>query len=314
MKHISPTTMEILQNRFEKRFKQNTPISNITTSRVGGNAHTLITINDSNELAETVTFLWENEIPFRLVGAGSNVLFADEPFDGVILHNKAKAVKIDANPENPTIWAETGANLGMVGRKAALAGVSGLEWAAAIPGTVGGAVYGNAGAHGGDVNASLLLAEILQHGKGRVKWTSEDMAFAYRSSKIKRDPGKAIILSASFRGTLDDPEAIQERMQKNVAHRKKTQPPGASTGSTFKNPEGDYAGRLIEACGLKGTQIGGVKVSELHGNFFVNYENAAAEDYWQLIQLVRKTVYEKFNVKLELEIEPIGFKTNIEGA
>jgi UDP-N-acetylmuramate dehydrogenase len=237
-----------------------------------------------------------------VVGAGSNLLFSDQP-QGVILLNRAKAIKIEAQ----TVWAESGANIGLTARKAALAGLSGLEWAAAIPGTVGGAVYGNAGAHGGDTQGSLLVAEILQQGKDRQNWPCKKLAYAYRSSILKRQNLQAVILSATFSCVPESPQTVQDQMQQYTHHRRRTQPPGASMGSMFKNPVGDYAGRLIEAAGLKGKQIGGVKVSDVHANFFVNTEHATAQDIWQLAQFVQEKVYQQFNVQLELEIETVGF-------
>jgi UDP-N-acetylmuramate dehydrogenase len=197
----------------------------------------------------------------------------------------------------------------MVARKAALAGLSGLEWASTIPGTVGGAVYGNAGAHGGDISGSLVLAEILQHESNSNFWPGVEMQFSYRSSILKKTPGKAVILSARFSGQQEDPLLINQRMDLFKKQRRNTQPPGASMGSMFKNPTGDYAGRMIEAAGLKGTRVGGVTVSPVHANFFVNNEQATANDIWKLIQLVRTKVYQQFNVSLELEIETIGFST-----
>ncbi len=221
--------------------------------------------------------------------------------------NKAKLIKINLQSLQPTVWAESGANFGLVARKAALAGLSGLEWAATIPGTIGGAVYGNAGAHGGDMSGNLLVAEILQQGKEPANWSCEKMAYTYRSSFLKRENIQAVILSATFSCSPALPKTVQDRMQQFSEYRRSTQPPGASMGSMFKNPAGDYAGRLIEAAGLKGKQIGGAKVSEIHANFFVNSENATAQDIWQLAQFVQEKVYQQFNVRLALEVEPVGF-------
>jgi len=304
---FTPSVLDELTQRFGKRLLTQAPLSNLTSARVGGAAAYLVTIQNGDELAQTVQLCWENRLPYRILGAGSNMLFSDDGFDGLILLNKAKAIRILEDPQQPMVWAESGANFGLVARKAALAGLSGLEWAAAVPGTVGGAVYGNAGAHGGDIAGSLVVAEILQQGQQKQSWSCEDFAYAYRSSILKRGTQPTLILSATFKCTPDDPDAVQDRMKQYSEHRRRTQPPGASMGSMFKNPVGDYAGRLIEAAGLKGRQVGGVKVSEVHANFFVNQAQATAEDIWTLIQIVQKTVAEKFNVQLELEIEPVGF-------
>lgn len=304
---ISPALQKILSERFGTRLQENVSLADLTTARVGGLARRLITIHNRDELAETAQLLWDYETSFRVLGGGSNVLFSDQAYPGIILLNKAKLIKINADPSPPLLWAESGANFGLAARKAALSGLSGLEWAAAIPGTIGGAVYGNAGAHGGDIQGSLLVAEILQQGKQRESWSCEKLAYTYRSSILKRQNLQAVILSASFICTLELPKTVQDRMRQCSDHRRRTQPPGASMGSMFKNPVGDYAGRLIEAAGLKGKQIGGVKVSEVHANFFVNTDQATAQDIWQLAQFVQEKVYQQFNVQLELEVEPVGF-------
>jgi hypothetical protein len=166
--------------------------------------------------------------------------------------------------------------------------------------------HDNAGAFGSNTHASLVLVEILHRTKGYLSLTSEEMGYAYRSSALKRQPGEAVILRAFFVVKPGDPALIESTMREFSEHRRASQPTGPSTGSTFKNPPGDFAGRLIEAAGLKGTRIGGVAISELHGNFFINDGTATAQDYYDLIQLVKKTVFEQFSVSLETEIEIIG--------
>jgi len=307
MKKNTQQITELLQEQFSNKLQTEVPLKNLSTARVGGIAKWFIKAKNIDELSEIVKFCWVHEFPFFLLGSGSNVLFSDEGFYGLIIHNQAKKISIDQKYENPTITAESGANLGLVARKAGLAGLSGLEWAATVPGTVGGAVYGNAGAHGGDISTNLLLAEILQQNYEKSLWKKEDFQYGYRSSSLKNKQKNGIILSATFECIYDDPEKIRERMNKFSEYRRKTQPPGASMGSMFKNPIGDYAGRLIEAAGLKGFAVGGVSVSEVHANFFVNTEQATANDFFELISFVKKSVKEKFNVDLELEVEMVGF-------
>jgi UDP-N-acetylmuramate dehydrogenase len=181
-----------------------------------------------------------------------------------------------------------------------------LEWAAGIPGTVGGAVFGNAGAHDGDMARNLIEAEIFHRINGREIYPVDRMDFAYRSSALKQNPGQAIVLSATLKLEWGSPEAIHKKMDTFLAHRRRTQPPGASMGSMFKNPPGDFAGRLIDEAGLKGTRIGGAEISSLHGNFFVNTGQATASDVYELIQLAHRTVAERMGVQLDLEIELIG--------
>ena len=299
--------IEILSQQFGNQLQHQVRLSNLSTAHVGGLASWLVTVENLKELSEAVQVCWDHKLHFFLLGSGSNILFSDSGFNGLIILNRAKEIQVNNTEENPTIAAWSGANLGMVARQAAIAGLSGLEWAATIPGTIGGAVYGNAGAHGSDMNSNLLLAEILQQDIGIIVWKNNDFQFSYRSSILKRQPEKRIILSATLKCEYDEPEKIKERMNAYSEHRRRTQPPGASMGSMFKNPPGDFAGRLIEAAGLKGYSIGGVKVSEKHANFFVNNDQATSKDIYELVQHVEKTVKEKFGVHLELEVEMVGF-------
>lgn len=300
------TLIDQLRAIFGSRLQENVLMANYTTAHVGGTADGLLIVHTAGELEETVRQLWALNAPFYILGSGSNVLFSDRGLRGVVIINRAKTVKIDVHTAPPTVWVESGANLGAVARQVALRGLSGLEWAATIPGTIGGAVYGNAGAHGGDMAGNLVLAEILHRHKGRETWTGEQMTFDYRTSALKRHPGEAVILAARLQLSFSTPADVQARMEELAAKRRRTQPPGASLGSMFKNPTGDYAGRLIEAAGLKGTRIGGAVISQVHANFFINDKKATASDIGKLIKLAQDTVLEKFGVKLELEVELVG--------
>lgn len=302
----SPLPIEELRVQLGEHMQENVPLSSYTTAHVGGIADAMIAVGSGEELEHAVTVLWDLKVPFFILGSGANVLVSDQGFHGVVIINRAHQIIVDVDSDPPTIWAESGAIFGTVARRAALRGLSGLEWAATIPGTLGGAIYGNAGAYGGDIQHVLIMAEILHPVYGRQFWTSDRLEYGYRTSILKRHPGQAVILAARMRLTHSTPEAVNQTISELSAKRRNSQPPGASMGSMFKNPAGDFAGRLIEAAGLKGARVGGVQVSPVHANFFVNDESATADDYWQLIQLVRQTVLEKFNVMLELEIEPVG--------
>ncbi len=295
-----------LHTLFGSRLQENVHIANYTSARVGGTADALLMVRSADELARAAQLLWERNLPFIVLGSGANVIVSDAGIRGVVLLNRAHTIRIDVESDPPTVWAESGANIGTVARQAALRGLSGLEWAATVPGTVGGAVYGNAGAHGSDIQTNLLLADILHRTAGRQSWTNAQMAFEYRSSALKRSSEPSVILAAQFRLEHSSPEKVKAKIEQFAAQRRRTQPPGASTGSVFKNPPGDYAGRLIEAAGLKGTRVGGVQVSQLHANFFVNDRNATASDYYDLIQIVRTRVEQQFGIRLELEVELIG--------
>jgi UDP-N-acetylmuramate dehydrogenase len=297
--------LDALQAAFGDTLEVNANLAAHTTARAGGLADALVTVNSSAELADAARRLWSLEVPFFLLGYGSNVLVADGGMRGVVVLNRARSITFDAQASPPTVRAESGALIGTIARQAALRGLGGFEWGATVPGTLGGAVYGNAGAFGGDMQASLLLAEIL-HPHGVEQWPVEEMQYAYRSSRLKREKLPAVILSAQLKLEPADPQSVQEKMEQFSAQRRRTQPPGASMGSMFKNPPGDYAGRLIEAAGLKGTRIGDAEISTVHANFFINHGSARAADIRRLIQTAQATVAERFGVRLELEVELIG--------
>jgi UDP-N-acetylmuramate dehydrogenase len=296
--------VDLLRARLGDTVKENVPLAPYTSARIGGPADIFITADTAAELVRVVSQLWKEGMPFTILGGGSNVLVSDKGVRGVVVMNRARAVKFHAG-DQPSVTAESGVVFSNLANRCASRGLTDLEWAATVPGTVGGAVYGNAGAFGGDMAGNLISAELLTD-KGRERFTVEQMGYGYRTSVLKRGELKGIILSAELglhNSTKDD---VTVKIQQFSAHRKATQPPGASMGSMFKNPPGDYAGRLIDASGLKGTRIGSAEVSPLHGNFFINHGNTRAADIRALIEKVQKTVKEKQGVDLELEIEFVG--------
>ncbi len=309
----------LLRQTFGERLQQDVTLERYTSARVGGKADALLVANTANDLADLVQRLCQLNVPFHVLGGGSNVLISDKGIRNLVVLNRARQVRFREQADPPTVWAESGTNFGALARRAAARGLSGLEWAAGIPGTIGGAVVGNAGAHGDDMSGCLVMAEILHRQEaglqsdptsgrkcGRSEWPVEKFEFAYRSSLLKRQAGQAVVLAAVLRLEHSTPEAVQAKIDAFTEYRHRTQPPGASMGSMFKNPPGDYAGRLIDAAGLKGHRIGNVEISSLHGNFFVNLGQATAADIYALIDLARRTVAEKFGVQLELEIELLG--------
>ncbi len=297
---------EQLRAIFGDDLQTNVPMARYTAARVGGAADTLLVVKSSQQLMRVAIMLWKSAIPFRILGGGSNVLISDAGVRELILLNRAKSISIETDTAPPTVWAESGANFGKVARQSAAHNLSGLVWACGIPGTVGGAVFGNAGAHGEDVAGHLVMAEILQQNGQKVSWSADEMRFTYRSSRLKRENIQAIILSARFRLSSISSENVQRQMEEFDNYRHRTQPPGASMGSMFKNPPEDYAGRLIEAAGLKGTCIGGAEISTLHANFFINHGGATASDIYALLKIAQDTVAEKFDLLLEPEIEFVG--------
>lgn len=303
---MDSAALKALREVFGERLQVNAPLAAYTSARVGGAADALLVARSVAELTNMATRLWTMDIPFRVLGGGSNVLISDRGVRGVVVLNRAQRMTVHLEEDPPTIWAESGASLNSIVQRAARAGLSGLEWAAGIPGTLGGAIYGNAGAFGGEMAHSLHTVDVLHRQQGQQCWEAAQLAFAYRTSLLKRGEAEAIILAATLRFTRAEVPAIQAHLERLHRRRKQTQPPGASMGSMFKNPPGDYAGRLIEAAGLKGTRIGDVEVSPIHANFFINHGQATASDIKTLVELVQRTVAEKSGVHLEPEIEFIG--------
>ncbi len=296
--------IDSLYAKLGDKVKENVSLAPYTSARIGGPADVLIIAESADELARIIKLLWKLDLEFIMLGGGSNVLVSDKGVRGVVVLNRAKGVRFH-NGDQPSVTAESGVIFSNLANRCAAKGLGGLEWAATVPGTIGGAVYGNAGAFGGDMAANLLSAELLTE-DGRELFTAAQMEYGYRTSLLKRGELDAIVLSAELRLHNSTKEEATVKIEQFSAHRKSTQPPGASMGSMFKNPDGNYAGRLIEACDLKGTRIGNAEISPMHGNFFVNHANTKAADIFALIQLVQKTVKEKQGVDLELEVELVG--------
>ena len=292
----------------------NQPLARYTALRIGGPAEILVVAGTVKALRQAATLAWEHQVPCRVLGGGANVLISDAGTRGLVIVNRARGVAFPASRRQGTqtegfsVKAESGASFSTVARQCVARGLAGLEWAANIPGTVGGAVVGNAGAWGGDVASTLMRALVLNLEKGVEDWTAERFEYGYRTSKLKkahRVP-KRVDLEAEFALYLGDREALEAQVADIVARRKASQPAGASCGSVFKNPPGDSAGRLIEAAGLKGRRVGGAEISTVHANFIMNQGGATAADVKALIDLARRAVKAAFDVGLELEIELVG--------
>jgi UDP-N-acetylmuramate dehydrogenase len=295
---------DLLFSKFGDKLKEKVSLAPFTSARIGGPADFLITASSSDELAQIMTIVWEQRLEYVLIGGGSNILVSDSGVRGLTVLNRAKSVHFETG-DQPIAWVESGVTISNLANRCALKGLAGLEWAATVPGTVGGAVYGNAGAFGGDMAGSLIQAEILTEA-GRVQMPVNKMGYDYRTSVLKRGELKGIVLLTELRLMNATKEGVTAKIGEFGQLRKDSQPPGASMGSMFKNPAGDHAGRLIEAAGLKGTRIGNAEISPVHANFFLNRGKTKAVDIRALIELVRKTVEAEFGVALELEIELVG--------
>jgi len=293
---------------YDSRLLHGESLARYTAARLGGAADMLYIARESTEeLAAVVSAAWEQQIPVRILGGGANVLISDKGVRGLVVINDVTEIQFGDWHDGHNMAATAGVGLTVLARKCQSRGLSGLEWLVSVPGTVGGAIVNNAGAHGGDINRNLCEAVILDAEKGAQLWTREELAYGYRTSALKsRADKRFLVLMGVFALQPDDPQAIQERMDHHIAYRKQTQPPGASLGSIFKNPPGDYAGRLIESAGLKGYQIGGAQVSPIHANFFINTGSATASDYHALIRHVQEVVHKTAGVELEMEVELVG--------
>lgn len=284
----------------------NRPLARYTTLRVGGPADRLVVVHSAEALRCTVAQAWETGVPCLVLGCGSNVLVSDRGFRGLVVLNRARALTF----ADRSVRAESGALLSTVARQCVARGLAGLEWAVGIPGTVGGAIVGNAGAWGANTASALIGARILEPGGIVSDWHPEQLEFGYRTSALKRRGngvcGRAVVLEAEFSLMPGQRSALQTRVTELAAKRSTSQPCGASCGSTFRNPAGDYAGRLIEAAGLKGRRIGNAQISQQHANFILNCGGATAADIKALIDLAAQEVRDRFGRELELEVELAG--------
>jgi UDP-N-acetylmuramate dehydrogenase len=296
--------VDLLRAEFGELVQENVLLAPYTSARIGGPADVLITVRSADEMAEVVNFIWRHSMPYIILGGGSNVLISDRGIRAVVILDRAKDVRFEAG-DRPQVWCEAGVVFSNLANRCAAKAFSGLEWAATVPGTVGGAAYGNAGAFGGDMSGNLIWAEVLTR-NGREKWSAEQMGYGYRTSVLKRGDLKAVILAVLLGLKNSTREAVSIKIEQFSERRKATQPPGASMGSMFKNPAGDHAGRLIETAGLKGTRIGNAEISTVHANFFVSHGETRASDVRSLIELARTTVKSKLGIELELEVELVG--------
>lgn len=277
-----------------------------TTFRIGGPADVWAEAQTTATLVDWVRLARSSGVPVLVLGNGSNVLVLDGGVHGLVIGNRADTFELrNAGADRAVLHAAAGAALPLIANRLSRQGWSGLEWAIGIPGSIGGAVVGNAGAHGGSMADGLIAATVLDEGGALVRLDKTDMRFDYRTSRFKRTHAE-IVLEVDLELRRDDAQACIERMSRYTEHRRRTQPTDASVGSMFKNPPGDFSGRLIEQAGLKGRRVGGVAISQVHANFFVNDGGATARDVLELVRVVRDTVREKFGITLELEIEIIG--------
>ena len=288
------------------RVTRSAPLAGMTTYRLGGPAAVLVELRDDDDL-QTMTQVLSDSDPFPdilVIGRGSNLVVSDAGWEGLAV-KLGPAFSWTNSDHAPSLAAGGGTPLPQAANKALRAGLTGIEFFVAIPGSVGGAVAMNAGAHGSDVSDVLDSVEVVDLRVGeRARIDAMELELAYRHSSVGPS---MLVLSASFRLKEADPNEVRERMESFRRHRAATQPGAAqNAGSVFRNPPGDSAGRLVEAAGLKGLTVGGASVSELHANFFIAGEEARAQDVFDLVHEVKTRVRDRFGVELVPEIRFLG--------
>lgn len=299
---MKPWIERLKEARVEHIFPDE-PLANHTTWRVGGPADVLIEPKNKGELVRSLKIVSEYGVPWRAIGRGSNLLVRDQGIRGAVF----KLSKGFSDLQRHGSYIHVGGGFSFV-RLATLIsreGLSGLEFAGGIPGTVGGAVYMNAGAHGSDVSRIVSSAEILWDDGELLILNNEELQFAYRTSVLQKRRG--IITKAAFKLDSGDRQQIVSAMAHYKDRRRRTQPlKMACAGSVFRNPEGNHAGNLIESAGLKGYRIGDAQVSERHANFIVNLNRATASDILHLMDHIRHTIQEKYQIELVPEVQVVG--------
>ncbi|MED1782158.1 UDP-N-acetylmuramate dehydrogenase [Brevibacillus fortis] len=293
---------ELMQAGIEKVWTDE-PLANHTTWRIGGPADLLIQPKDKASLQKALQIIHRHEIPWSVIGRGSNLLVRDRGIRGAVLKVAEGLSHCEFRGEEVCVGA--GYSMIRLAVETGKMGLTGMEFAGGIPGTVGGAVYMNAGAHGSDLSRILIDAEILfENGESKVL-SNEELSFSYRTSLLQKQKG--IVLEARFQLRTGDSKEISATLAANKERRRATQPlQMPSCGSVFRNPPNDHAGRLIEAAGLKGYRIGGAQVSEKHSNFIVNCGGATAADVLTLINHIRSTILEKNGIDLHSEVLVVG--------
>jgi UDP-N-acetylmuramate dehydrogenase len=283
---------------------ENELMSRHTTFKVGGPCSILVKIDDVSQLRELLPYLAEEKIPYFFLGNGSNLLVSDKGYEGVVITFSKKLAE-DVTVEGDKVIAGGGVLLSKVAKFALDENLTGFEFAAGIPGTVGGAMVMNAGAYDGEMKQIVETVEVIDK-EGNLRVLScEEMEFGYRTSILKREP--LIVTKTTFKLNVGDKNVIKEKMDDLATRRRDKQPlEFPSAGSTFKRPEGHFAGKLIMDAGLRGYQVGGARVSEKHCGFVVNVGNATATDVHNLMEDVIKKVQEEFQVTLEPEVIRLG--------
>jgi len=291
---------------YDRRVRRDASLAAHTTYRVGGPADLLVEARTPDGLAALIRLARQADVPALVLGAGSNVLVADAGVRGLVILNRCRRFSSD---DDGLLVAESGADLRQVAKASVQQGWAGFEWAVGVPGTVGGAVVGNAGAYGGAIADNLVWADVALADGARALWGPETLDLGYRTSALKRidDPQRRpLVLQAAFQLEKGDRAALMDRVRAIQAQRRARTPVGRCAGSVFKRTLHYPAGFLIEQAGLKGRRVGDAVVSEKHANFIMNRGKATAKDIRELMDIVQREVLEKLGETLEPEIEFVG--------
>jgi UDP-N-acetylmuramate dehydrogenase len=280
------------------------PLASRTSFGIGGPAEFFVELSRAEAIEKAIDGCRQRQIPYLLLGAGTNLLIADRGIEGLVI----RVVNREHHVDGTNVRAGAGLKMMRLARIVADAGLRGFEFAIGVPGTVGGAIYQNAGCWGREIREVLVGAEIYQPGAGVRTMTASDLKLGYRTSALREGPLRgALVISATVHLERGDGEEAKRLMAKLAKERNETQPiKTKNCGSVFKNPPGDSAGRLVQAAGLKGLREGAAVISQMHGNFIVNEGGATAEDVRRLIERAKVEVMHRFNIQLETEVEMVG--------
>ena len=297
------TQVEAAARLLGPRARRDVPIGPLTTYRVGGSAALLVDVTTEDDLRAVAAAVAESEVPVLLIGRGSNLLVADAGFPGLAITLGGVFGQLEVAATQ--VRAGAAVSLPVLARRTAAAGLTGLEWAVGVPGSVGGAVRMNAGGHGSDVSGTLVHCRMVDLTTGAdTEVAKDELALGYQSSAVSSHD---IVLQATFALAPGDRAASEAQIADIVRWRRENQPGGSNAGSVFTNPADDSAGRLVDAAGLKGHRVGSAHVSPKHANFFQADEGGSADDVVALIEEVQRLVEERMGVRLEPELRLIGF-------
>ena len=297
--------VEFIEENFIGRYKENVDIATLTTYRTGGIAKIVVHPLNEKKLLLLLKTLKKEKINFKVLGNGSNTLFSDDFYDGVIIKlDSLSEIKFTRNK----VFVEAGASLIRVANMAVKKSLSGLEFATGIPGTIGGAIYMNAGAYKRDMGYIVESIKVITPKFEIITMTNRELNFHYRTSFLQQNKGY-ICISAILKLQKGDKKEMQEIVKDRMQRRMESQPlEYPSAGSVFRNPEGLFAGKLIEDLGYKGLQKGGAKISEKHANFIINYNHATSKDIKGLIDFIKEEEKEKYNIDLKVEQEFVNWE------